>query len=151
MKKLTAIFFACLMFMAIFSVNAGAQTTEDILISRTVDVLENGDTFVTELYQPAFQPRTGATGYKTGTYYNASGSAIWAVTVTGHFTYNYGVSSRADSASATVKIYNNNATFVSKNAYTSGNTATATASVRYAAYTTSKSTSVSCDAYGNLY
>lgn len=71
--------------------------------------------------------------------------------VNGSFTYNYGVSSQATSASATVQIFNNNATFVSKNAYTSGNTATATATVRYAAAITTKSTSVSCDKYGNLY
>ncbi len=151
MKKFTAIFSICLVLLSIFSITASAQTNENILISRTVDVFENGDTFVTELYQPSIQPRTGATGYKTGTYYNASGAAIWSVTVNGSFTYSYGVSSCADSASATVKIYNNNATFLSKNAYTSGNTATATASVRYAAYTTNKSISVSCDIYGNLY
>lgn len=71
--------------------------------------------------------------------------------VNGSFTYNYGVSSQATSVSATVQIFNNNATFVSKNAYTSGNTATATATVRYAAAITTKSTSVSCDKYGNLY
>lgn len=151
MKKLIFILSVCLLLLSIISIGASAEAPEVILQSRSVEVLENGDTFVTELYMPAVQPRTGATGYRTGTYYNASGSAIWAVTVNGSFTYNYGVSSKATSASATVQIYNNNATFLSKNAYTSGNTATATASVRYAAYTTNKSISVSCDVYGNLY
>lgn len=121
------------------------------MLSKTVETLDNGDTIVTELYRSLVQPRSGASGHRTVTYRNSSGAAVWNVTVYGTFTYNYGVSSTATSATATVNIYNSNAKFISKNAYTSGNTATATATVTYSAMTTTRSVSVSCDKYGNLY
>lgn len=133
------------------SFTVSAQEPKDVLISRTVEVLDNGDSIVIELYENAVQVRTGKSGYRTYTYRNSSGSAVWNLTVDGSFIYNYGVSSTATSATATVNIYNNNARFISKNAYTSGNTATATTTVAYNTVSTTRSVSVSCDIYGNLY
>lgn len=150
MKKFISVVLASLLFISC-TVFVSAKEPQDILVSRTVEVLENGDTIVTELYENAIQPRTGKSGHKDYTYRNSSGTAIWGVTVDGTFTYNYGVSSTATSATATVKIYSSNADFVSKNAYTSGNTATATGTVSYNASVMTRSVSVSCDKYGNLY
>ena len=72
------------------------------------------------------------------------------LSVKGSFTYN-GSSSSATAAEATVTIYSSKASFVSKNAYTSGKTATATGTIKYDAVQTTRSASVSCDKNGNLY
>lgn len=151
MKKLLAMVLSVLLLMGLCSTAALAATPEDTLLSRSEEILENGDYIVTELYKNAIQPRTGTSGYSTSTYYNASGNAIWDLTVQGYFSYTYGVSSTATSAEATVRIFNSNASFVSKNAYTSGNTATATGSITYRSIPASNSVSISCDKYGNLY
>ena len=151
MKKAISILLTALLLISLFSVSASAAEQQDILLSSTVEVLDNGDTVVTELYQSAVQSRTGASGHKTSTYYNSDGAAIWSVSVQGTFTYSYGVSSTATGASATVNIYNSNAKFIDKTAYTSGNTATASALSAYNSVTSARSVSVSCDKYGNLY
>lgn len=119
-------------------------------MKQTIEILENGDTITTEIYECAVQPRSGKNGYVTSTYVNATGTAIWKLTVTGSFTYN-GVSSSANSAEASVSIYNTKAKFVSKNAYINGATATGTATVTYNDSRTTRSASVSCDKNGNLY
>lgn len=150
MKKVIFCLLVVAFYINCFALPVSAQEPRDMLLSRTVEVLDNGDSIVTELYLDAVQPRTGTKGYKTSTY-RANGVAVWDVTVNGAFTYNYGVSSTATGASATVVIHNSKAEFVSKNAYTSGNTATATATVAYNSVTTTRSVSVSCDKYGNLF
>lgn len=151
MKKYLSALLACLLVISCCTVSVSAEEQQDILLSRTVEVLDNGDMIVTELYQSAIQPRTGKSGHKDYIHRNANGTDIWSVTVYGTFTYNYGVSSEATGATATVNIFNRKAEFVSKNAYTSGNTATATATVRYDSMLTTRSVSVSCDKYGNLF
>jgi len=151
MKKVISILFVAMFIAGCCSLSVLAVEPQDILLSRTVETLDNGDSIIVELYENAMQPRTGKSGFRTYTYRNAAGSDIWAVTVNGTFSYTYGVSSTATSASATVEIFNRNASFVSKNAYTSGNTATATGTVFYNASVMTRSVSVSCDKYGNLY
>jgi hypothetical protein len=151
MKRNIAVLLCLIMLFTLMSFPVSASEPKDILVKRTVEILENGDTITTEIYECAIQPRSGKNGYATATYVNAAGTAIWQLTVTGSFTYN-GVSSRATSADATVYINNTtNAKFVSKNAYTSGATATGTATVTYLDSRTTRSASVSCDKNGNLY
>lgn len=150
MKKITAFILCCVFLCSLISVSAFATEPEDILIKRNVEFLENGDYVVSEVHECAVQPRSGKTGYASATYWNSNGAAVWKVTVTGSFTYN-GTTSSATSATATVDIYNANAKFVSKNAYTSGKTATATGTVKYDLVQTTRSASVSCDKNGNLY
>lgn len=151
MKKFLSIVLVIVFSVSCCSMSVSAAKNEDILLSRSVDVLANGDSITIELYKNAIQPRTGATGHRTFTYRNSSGTTIWDLTVNGTFSYNYGVSSTATNSSAVVNIYSNKADFISKNAYTSGNTATATATVAYDTVSTTRSVSVSCDKYGNLY
>lgn len=149
MKKVLAIL-VCIMMLVSLAIPASALSRTDKLVSQSIEYLENGDYIVREVFEPAMQPRSGKTGSSVETYRNASGTAIWAVTVTGTFTYN-GSTSSATSSSASVEIYNTNASFISKNASYSGNTARATGSVRYGGYTTTLTASVSCDKNGNLY
>jgi len=150
MKKLFAFLFCGFLVLSVLVMPVSAVEAGDILISSSVEILENGDCIITEVYENAVQPRSERTGYGKATYYNAGGTAIWDVTVKGTFTYN-GTTSSATSATATVNLYSNNATFISKSAGTSGNSATATATVRYNAVQVTRTARVSCDKNGNLY
>lgn len=149
MKKVLSLLLVVSLLFGCFSISAFAAEPEDILLSRTVEVLDNGDTVVTELYENALQPRTGKTGHKTVTHYGSNGSAIWAVTVNGTFVYT-GVSSSATGSTATVNIYNSNAVYQSKNAWTSGNTAWASGTVKYDSVSATHNVNISCDKYGVL-
>ena len=106
--------------------------------------------FVTELTRENSLLRSSQGGSKTSTYYNSNYVAIFAVTVHGSFTYSYGVSSSATSASCTVTTYSTSASFQSKDAWTSGNSAYGYANVSYKGRNTSRTVSISCDSYGNL-
>lgn len=109
------------------------------------------DYVVTTVFESTIQFRTGKTGYKTSTYYNGSGTKIFDVTVTGTFNYSYGSKASATSASASVNIYNSGASFISKNAYTSSNSAVGLGQVRYGGAPINRSVILKCDVYGNLY
>lgn len=150
MKKLLSLLLCGIFVIGVYCIPASAAEPEDILISRTVEILENKDYIITEVYESTIQPRSSKIGYGTATYYNASGTAIWNVVVTGTFTYN-GTTSSATSSSATVNLFSDNATFISKSANYSGNTATATGTVRYSASQITRTARVSCDKNGNLY
>ena len=149
MKKCISILISLVMLFSV-SVSSFAGEQPDKLVSRTIEVLDNGDYIVREVYEPAIQPRSSKTGSAVETYTNAAGSAIWAVKVTGTFTYN-GSTSSATSSSVSVEIYNSGASFISKNASYSDNTARGTGSVKYSGYTATRTASVSCDKNGNLY
>lgn len=149
MKKIVSVLLVMVLAVSLLSVGASAKEPEDILISRTVETLENGDMIITELYENAIQPRTGKNGYKIYSYASA-GRTIWDLTVNGAFEYTYGVSSRATTAIATVRIYDSRAELVSKEAYTSGSTAVARATVSYNGISVTRSVSITCDKYGNL-
>ncbi len=151
MKKLLSILLIATLIVGCCSLSASAQEPQDILLSRTVEILDNGDSVVVELYKNAIQPRTGTSGHRTYTYYNSSGAQIWSVTVNGTFSYTYGVSSTATGASAVVNIYDSRASFQSKNAWTSGNTAWASGTVKYNGVQATRNAKISCDIYGNLY
>lgn len=151
MKKIMAILLCLMMLFTLMSFPASALEPKDVLVKHAVEILENGDTVVTEVYECAIQARSEKSGYVTSTYVNAAGTTIWKLTVTGTFTYN-GASSRATSAEASVYINNTtNAKFGSKNAYTSGASAIGSATVTYNASHTTRSVTVSCDKNGNLY
>lgn len=150
MKRFLVLTLAVLMLLPILSVTAIAAPT-DKLVSTTTEYLENGSYTVTNVYESAIQPRTGKSGYATTTYYASNGSKIFGVTVNGTFSYVEAVTSAATGATASVSIYSNKASFVSKNAYTSGATAIATGTVNYSGDTITKTVTLTCDKYGNLY
>lgn len=151
MKKIVAVLLCAVLVFSTMSFSASAYEPEDILVSRDVEILDNGDMIVTEKYLDAVQPFTGTSGSATSTYSTASGKAMWALRVYGKFTYTYGVSSSATAAAAEIIIYDSGCKEVSKNAYTHGNTATATGSAQYGGAVTNWHVDLSCDIYGNLY
>ena len=106
---------------------------------------------VVTLDDPTIQSRAtySTSGSKLATYYNSSDTAIFGVKVTGTFTYT-GSTSKATNSVATVYIYDSSATYVSKSASYSGNTAYATGKAKYNYVTIPVSTSLSCDKNGNL-
>ena len=150
MKRLVSVLLSVILVVGVLSVSASARGPEDILLSREVEVLENGDTITTEIYLNAVQPMSGTYGYKKSIYSTASGKDMWAVIVNGTFTYTYGVSSQATSAEAIVELYDNGCKFISKNAYTHSNAATATCSVQYGGAVSNASVTLYCDIYGKL-
>lgn len=129
---------------------AYAAEQDDILIKQSVEVLDDGGTITSSLYECAHQPRSGKMGYASATYKNALGTVMWKVTVTGTFTYD-GNTSSATNAEVSVSLYSNNVKFENKNAYTSGVSAIGTATVTYNGSRTTRSATVSCDKNGNLY
>ena len=155
MKKCYTLFLSILCCFSILLVSASALGSEDtaVLVSSTQINLSDGGYIIEEIVEtkPSTIARTtnNKSGYKTITRYTASGSAVYAVQVTGEFSYT-GSSSWATSATATVYTYTSNASFVSKSASYSGNTAYATGTVKYAGITESRRPSLSCDKNGNL-
>lgn len=150
MRRFLLLVVAILMLFSTFTLCASAKEPEDMLLSRSIEYLDNGDYIVTEIYQPMAQPFSGTNGYKSSTYTTSSGTRVFTVTVYGTFSYN-GSTSSATSASASVDIYAANASFVSKNAYTSGATAYATGTVNYGGVNITRTVSLTCDKNGHLY
>ena len=157
MKRVFTFILAAAMLIVLLSSTVAASEDLPIKGVRTIEYLENGDYIVTELsvnFSDGASPNSVTAtkqGSKTATYYNSVGTRIWDVTVNGTFSYTNGISATATSASAIVNLYSTHASFVSKSAYTSGNTATAIGTVAYNSVSTTMSVSVSCDKYGNIY
>lgn len=149
MKRFLSIFLVLVLFTCTFSVAATA-VPEDTLISTTTEYLEDGSYFVTKVYESAIQPRTGKIGSKDSTYYSANGTKIFSVTVNGSFEYTPAVSATATGATATVARYTEKASFVSKDAYTSGASAIAVGTVSYNGINITRTVVLTCDKYGNL-
>lgn len=149
MKRFLALTLTVMLLLISTSVAAFAAP-EDKLVSTSTEYLDDGSYIVTNVYEPAIQPRTGKIGSKDSTYYTANGTKVFVVTVNGTFSYVYGVSSTATGAEAVVSIYSNKASFVSKNAYTDGASAIATGTVSYLGTHITRTVVLTCDKYGNL-
>lgn len=149
MKRFLALTLTVLLLLASLPMAAFAAPA-DKLVSTTTEYFEDGSYLVTNVYENAMQPRTGKLGYKDSTYYTASGTKVFIVTVNGTFDYTYGISSKATGATALVSIYSNKASFVSKNAYTDGASAIATGTVDYSGDKITRTVILTCDKYGNL-
>ena len=149
MKRFLSVFLVILIFTCALSVTATAAPT-DTLISSSVEYLEDGSYFVTNIYESAIQPRTGKSGSKDSIYYGADGTKLFVVTVNGTFEYTPAVSATATSATATVGRYTDKASFVSKDAYTSGASAYAVGTVSYNGINITRTVVLTCDKYGVL-
>ena len=149
MKRFLSFFLVALLFACTFSV-AAVAASKDQLISTSVEYLEDGSYFVTDVYESAVQPFTGKTGSKSSTYYGADGTKYFVVTVNGTFSYVYGSSVGATGATATVGIYSNTISYVSKNAYTREASAYAVGTVRHLGDNITRTVVLTCDKYGNL-
>lgn len=154
MKKSIISILSLILFCSSLMVSVCASNTEDarVISSKRID-LENGCYIIEEVSQYSETVSTRATqtvsGDKTSTYYNSSSEAIFRVKVVGKFSYT-GSSSWSTSASATVYIYDDSASFVSKSASYDSNYATATGEVKYNYVTIPRTVTLYCDKNGNL-
>lgn len=151
MKKASHFLLTLIIFCAIFFTTANASD-ESITSSVRID-LPNGDYVIETVTENADISTTRAastkSGHKTSVYYNSSNVAIFSVRVDGTFSYT-GSSSWSTSASATVYIYDDSASFVSKTSSYDSNYATATGKVKYNYVTIPRTVTLYCDKNGNL-
>lgn len=153
MKKIVVLF-VCLFLISstlIFPASATEvnDRNEQILVSETVKYFSDDLYYVETIYTPRVQPYGGAkAGTKTAVCVS-SGTTIFAISVTGTFSYN-GDISHATSASYSIATYVENAKIIGGNAYTSGASAFATGSVSYWGITLQKTVTLTCDKDGNL-
>lgn len=152
MKRLLALLVCLILVTSTLVIPASATETfenEQIIVSQTIEDLGNDSFFIETIYVPSAQPYgSQKTGTKTAQYV-ASGTTIYAISVTGTFTYD-GTSSDATSAACKIVTYVANATISGRNAYTSGSSAIATGSVIYGGITLQKTVTLTCDKNGNL-
>lgn len=152
MKRFLALFLAilCLSTMLILPVSAADACTGETVSSVRIDLPDGG--YIIEevtVYKSAARATTVLTGDKTRIRYTGSGTALFAVTVSGTFKYTGSTSWATDSA-ATVTIYNSGVTYVSKSAFYAANHANATGNITYYGESDSLSVALYCDANGNL-
>ena len=120
-----------------------------VLVSETVTYVDETTYYIECIYVPEVCPSSDVrTGSKTA-HFVYKGSSIFTVSVTGQFTYD-GRAAKAISASGGVNVHVAGASLNSKNAYTSGASAIASASVSYLGTTLNKTVTLTCDANGNL-
>lgn len=153
-KKVFLTLFLLLCSCSVFLVAAGATDSQSgaATVTRRTD-FEDGSYVIEEITEDATPIMARATSSKSGTknatYYNSSNTAIFGVKVTGSFSYN-GSSAWATASSATVYIYDSSASYVSKSATYSGNSASATGKAKYNYVTVPLTTTLYCSKNGAL-
>ncbi len=153
MKRILALLICVLLAGSTIAFPAAAETSDaygdQIIISRKVEDLGNGCFYVETISVPSIQPYSNTKrGTKTAVY-TAAGTSIYAVSVTGDFTYD-GTTSKATSADSSVATYVDGVSITSRDAYTFGASAVASATVSYKGETLSKTVRLTCDRNGNL-
>ena len=150
MKKIAVLLVCVLLVIGIMTKSVSADVDSGmVLLSETITYVDENTYYVESIYVPEICPYANVrTGNKTAQYvYN--GSAIFTVSVAGQFTYD-GRTAKATSASGGINVHVAGASLNSKNAYTSGASAIASASVSYLGTTLYKTVTLTCDANGNL-
>jgi len=151
MKKTLYRLLGVVLCLCLFASSNVAFAAEPDAVSTTTYVNPDGSYVVEEIveYGSELARASSKTGSKTSTYYTASNVRVFAVKVTGTFTYT-GSSATAESSTATVSIYDSDAEYITKSAYTSGRTAYASGTVEYLGERCVLPTSLSCSNTGVL-
>ena len=138
--------------------NSLSQDNADILISESVEYLEDGSSITTSVYKSPILSRAATyeqPGSKTITFKDSNGKILWKYTLSAIFVVNPGVSATCKSASGTPFIYDNSWSVVSNKPSRSGNKATGTITMQKkllgtVVQTTTQTVNLTCDANGNL-
>lgn len=126
-----------------------AVDTDTVVTTKRID-LDDGGYIVEEIVSSGTARATSTkSGTKTSTRYSADNEILYAVKVTGTFSYN-GTSAWATASSATVSIYSTSITYVSKSSSYSSNYAKATGTVTFLTKSESRTVTLYCDKNGNL-
>lgn len=130
---------------------AEAAETEDIIY------FDDGSYAVItmEIENSLARTTNSISGSKSYHYYSSSGILAWVLNIQATFSYDGTNRAQCKDAKATVTVYNSNYTVVTKYATFSGNTATATATIKrttlgVTASEKDYSVTVTCDKDGNL-
>lgn len=165
MKRWISLICTILLFVGCFvivpRVNAAEYERfgELILVSETVEYLEDGSSIITSVYEELVQTRSNLydkAGSKVYRYRNADGVVLWTLTVSGEFRVIEGASVTCTSASCSTAIYNDAWSCTRKSASPSGNQAVANGVFEMRVLgivisTENVNVTLSCDPYGNLY
>lgn len=146
MKKLLSLVLCVLLFVSCFAVSANAEES----VSKSVEYLADGSYFVTEVTETNSLARTAKSGTKVSTYYTADDEKVFAVELTGYFSYTYGSSATATNQSVSVVLYKDEAQYITHSSRRSGATVYGSGTVSYLGFTTAQSVRLTCDIYGNL-
>lgn len=149
MKRVLALLVCVLLLGSTIAFPVAAESKNQIEISRTVEDLGNGCYYIETITVPGIQPYSNTkSGTKTAVYV-VDEQSIYAVSVTGEFTYD-GSTATATSAEDSVVAYVEGVTLESHNAYTYGAYACASATVTYKGVKLTKTVKLLCDRNGNL-
>lgn len=157
MKKLFVMLLTSFMLVS-FIAPVSATEHERKIISKEVEVFEDGSYFECIIYEDVYANTrsipTTKTGSKVGTFTNANGEALWSVTVTGTFLYD-GYTVTCTSSSVSTAVYSSAWKIYSQSSNKTSNTAMATAvAKRYylgtVVETKEKTVSLTCSRTGTL-
>ena len=118
--------------------------------NQNIEYFEDGSYVITEWDTTAASTRTPASKTKKSTYYSSNDVAIFAVSLTGEFTYTYGTSAKATGQSVSVSIYDDSTTYVTKSSSRSGATVYGSGTVRYQGVNRTLSLQMTCSIYGYI-
>ena len=148
-----------------FSVSAAMETNSlsqeadsNILISESVEYLEDGSYITTSMYKTPVLYRASTyeqPASKVLTYTDNNGKLHWKYTLSAVFTVNPGVSATCKMCAGTPSISDNSWSIVSNKPSRSGNKATGTITMKrtvlgVVTQNTTKTLTITCDANGNL-
>lgn len=140
----------CLLILGTFFTFGVSANTVVSDTKSTIEYLDDGSYIITEWETAPTATRSVSSKTKTSTYYSSSGSAIFSVSLTGNFTYTSGVSAKATSQSASVTVYSDSASYVTKSSSRSGASVYGSGTVYYAGRNRTLSLQMTCDVYGNI-
>ena len=140
----------CLLILGTFFTFGVSANTVVSDTKSTIEYLDDGSYIITEWETAPTATRSVSSKTKTSTYYSSSGSAIFSVSLTGNFTYTSGVSAKATSQSASVTVYSDSASYVTKSSSRSGAPVYGSGTVYYAGRNRTLSLHMPCDVYGNI-
>lgn len=149
MKRIFSLLICILLLGSMIALPVAAEEEDQIVISQTVEDLGDGCYYIETITVPSIQPYSNTVkGTKRATYV-VSEQSIFTVAVHGTFSYD-GNSSSATDASGTITTYVDGVEIEDKDAYTSGASAYASATVRYQGVRLTKTVKLTCDKNGNL-
>ena len=165
MKRLISLLCSMLLVLSCFVFVPCVSAAEDepldtqVLISKTVDYLEDGSIITTSVYENIVPSRSNLynkSGSKERVYTDGDGNIVWSLTVYGEFRVIEGAGVTCSSASCSTAIYNDNWSCTRKSASPSGSQAVANGVFEMtvlgiAISRQEVSLTLSCDHYGNLY
>lgn len=165
MKRLISMLCSILLVLSCFVFAPCVNAAEDepfgaqVLISKTVEYLEDGSMIITSVYENVVSSRSNLyskSGNKERVYTDANGNIVWSLTVHGEFQVIEGASVTCTSASCSTAIYNDAWSCTRKSASPSGNQAVANGVFEMTVLgivisTENVNVTLSCDPYGNLY